>query len=88
MAELTTGSIRTVGRYEIEAELGRGSMGVVYRALDPTLGRPIALKTILVDHLVSETRSGFERRFLADAPADCAAAQGQTMSLGQEIEAR
>ncbi len=67
MAELTPGTRRTVGRYQLEGELGRGSMGVVYRALDPTLGRPIALKTILVDHLGSETRASFERRFLAEA---------------------
>jgi serine/threonine-protein kinase len=35
-----------IGPYQIESEIGRGGMGVVYRSTDPLIGRPVAIKTI------------------------------------------
>ncbi len=38
--------IRRIGRYEVQAELGRGGFGQVFRAYDPTVGRAVAIKTL------------------------------------------
>jgi hypothetical protein len=53
----------TIDGYEIECELGRGGMGVVYRALHLRLQRRVALKTILSEHAQGEAL----QRFLNEA---------------------
>src|SRR5215813_655138 len=63
-------SILKAGRYEIVAELGRGAMGVVYKATDPVIGRPVAVKTIkLSEQGTGLTRSELIARFQTEARA-------------------
>ncbi len=54
------------GKYRLEQEIGRGSMGTVYRAVHVTLGQPVAIKLISAEHSQSaEAR----RRFSVEAKA-------------------
>ncbi|MSQ58593.1 MAG: serine/threonine protein kinase [Betaproteobacteria bacterium] len=59
---------RRLGRYEVLSELGRGAMGVVYKARDPVLDRMVAIKTISLELPKSE-RAEYEARFYQEARA-------------------
>jgi serine/threonine protein kinase/Flp pilus assembly protein TadD len=53
-----------IGRYPVLGLIGRGGMGAVYRALDTSLQRPLALKVLLPEHAHDD---GLRQRFLNEA---------------------
>ena len=58
--------MRYFGDYEVEKEIGRGGMGVIYRARQTSLDRPVAIKMILSGNLADENEV---RRFRTEAEA-------------------
>src|SRR5690349_3129145 len=67
----------TVGHYEVGDVLGRGGMGIVYRAVDTRLGRTVALK-ILRASLADPVR---RRRFVREARSAAAASHRNVAAI-------
>jgi serine/threonine protein kinase len=57
---------QTLTHYRIESKLGQGGMGVVYRALDTHLDRPVAIKLLPPEAVANPER---KRRFVQEAKA-------------------
>lgn len=63
-------AVRKAGRYELLEELGRGAMGVVYKAFDPTIGRVVAVKTMQLNEAgTGMSRPELLQRFQTEARA-------------------
>ena len=57
-----------LGRYEIEKELGKGAMGVVYYGKDPKIGRVVAIKTMaLAQEFEADELQDVKERFFREA---------------------
>ncbi|MET9496329.1 serine/threonine-protein kinase [Streptomyces sp. NPDC006552] len=64
-------NVRVIGgRYRLEARIGRGGMGVVWRSTDTLLARQVAVKELAVDESLSEAQAHEQReRMLREARA-------------------
>ena len=79
------------GRYEILTELGRGAMGVVYKARDPKINRVVAVKTVSLAGQTPEEESEYRERFFREAEAAGRLSHPGIVTIfdvGEELETR
>jgi serine/threonine-protein kinase len=68
VAPASGGTPATLGRYRIDSEIGRGSMGAVYLGRDPQIGRAVAIKTMALSRGFGQDNIGEAReRFFREA---------------------
>src|ERR1700730_8470557 len=60
---------QTIGRYRVEKLLGAGAMGEVYRAYDPVIDRPVAIKVLRPELIAGSGSEQLLQRFRREARA-------------------
>ncbi len=60
---------KNLNKYEIKSVIGKGAMGVVYKAYDPHMDRFVAIKTLRTDQLDDEEKTNLLTRFRGEARA-------------------
>lgn len=55
------------GKYDVISEIGRGGMGIIYKAQDPSLNRFVAIKQLVLDGVDPDKRDEFRERFRREA---------------------
>jgi eukaryotic-like serine/threonine-protein kinase len=66
--QLGIGEKPKFGRFQVEKELGKGAMGVVYLGKDPKIGREVAIKTLaLTQEFEPDEVAGVKERFFREA---------------------
>jgi eukaryotic-like serine/threonine-protein kinase len=68
LAETGVGEKRKFGRFEVQKELGKATLGAVYLCKDPKIGREVAVKTMALAHeFEPEELAEVKERFLREA---------------------
>jgi serine/threonine protein kinase len=78
--------MRRIGQYQVFEEIGRGASGVVYRALDPAIGRQVAIKELSLSKLSPEEIPEARQRFIREAQAVGNLRHENVVTLYQFIE--
>jgi serine/threonine-protein kinase len=60
---------KRLGKYPLMSVVGSGSMGIIYKSIDPHIKRPVAVKTIRRELLAQDDPDNFMARFRIEAQA-------------------